>query len=161
MHRTYFHNIASDDLHIFKHIEDTLLDKEGNNDQPPLRIFYDKESLEAYCDLVSGKYDSTFGEEFTRLNDRNQENMLKQYYLSVHYYLPLLQADSEVASLLYAVRQDSQGRLAEVLESKECSRTSSLHESFGDERLVRDRKLISRKTNTKSRLPRRQERHQL
>lgn len=86
---TYFRPISSKDLQIFDYLENQVLSDNGTAHQL-LNFFYDQESAEAVASWLGPRYEYIYGSEFEGLSKLNYTNMLKSFYLSVQYYLPLM-----------------------------------------------------------------------
>lgn len=86
---TYFRPISSKDIQIFDYLENQVLSDNGMAHQL-LNFFYDQESAEAVASWLGPRYEYIYGSEHEGLSRLNYTNMLKSFYLSVQYYLPLM-----------------------------------------------------------------------
>lgn len=92
---TYFRTISSKDLQIFDYLEQQVLSDSGTANYL-VNLFYDQESAEAVASWVSPRYESVYGSEHEALSRLNYTNMLKSFYMSIQYYLPLMNHDTQL-----------------------------------------------------------------
>lgn len=96
LNKTYFRPICLQDRDILTHIRAKILRECENQGLTEFPMFRDLQSVEAVASMVSSKYEASFGAGLEALGKLNFANMTKQYFLAMHYYLPLLEGDAEV-----------------------------------------------------------------
>lgn len=96
----YFKHVGLRELGILDAVVRQFLSPIARRTDIIVPIFRDQESSEVFSAMVSKKYEHIFGREQGELNTHNYNNLLKNYFLSVHYYPPLLLKDAKVKLVL-------------------------------------------------------------
>lgn len=99
----YFSRIQSKDTKVLEHILETYLSESGHFDTN-VPIFRDSEALQTVVELVNKGYEQVYGSENKEFGRHNFMNLLKSYFLTLTYYLPLLQKKKAKRVILLVTR---------------------------------------------------------
>lgn len=95
-HKTYFRPLGDQDKETLAFIRAQVLADNHEDGLTYVPVFMDEEAIDAIAAMISSKYESVYGPGYENLSRQNFANMTKQYYLAMHFYLPLLVGNKEV-----------------------------------------------------------------
>lgn len=91
----FLKKIEEKDFSILEKILSEFLHQGHHNKE--ILVFKDEESIETVLEVISDEYFQIFGDYHKNLSRLNLANLLKSYFLSLVFYLPILENDKKVS----------------------------------------------------------------
>ena len=96
IHKTYFRPLDGQDKLAIDYVKTNMQSENIELRLSDVPVFLNNDSIDALVSLLSSKYENLYDSELVSMAKQNFANMTKQYYLAMHYYLPLLCEDRDV-----------------------------------------------------------------